>query len=452
MILIENGTLIDPASGVEGSFSLVIESGIIRDVLAAGETREGSFEQRIDASGLWIVPGLIDLHVHLREPGQEWKETVETGARAAVAGGFTSICCMPNTEPALDSGELITFIDERARRAGLANVFTIGAVSLGREGKKLAPLLEMRSAGAVAFSDDGDPVWNAGMMRRALEWARELGCPISCHEEEKTISCHGCMNESALSERLGLRGMPKVAEDVMIARDIELARETGGQVHFCHVSTARGVELIRRAKNDGIPVSAEVTPHHLFLTEEAVGNYDTAAKLSPPLRNQDDITALREGLADGTIDAIASDHAPHEPDSKEVEFSEAAFGILGFQTSLPLALELVREGVLSRQRAIEALSASPARAFGLEGGTLKKGAAADITLIDPDKEWTFSRDIVLSKSFNSPFLGRSFTGKADSVFVGGALKFKDEKILTDGAMERVQDTRSRRSSQHEGRV
>jgi dihydroorotase len=424
-IVITGGLLIDPASQKDGEYDVLVEQGVIRGVEPRGGLGSQKGAKVIDAKGMWVVPGLIDLHVHLREPGFEWKETIASGSEAAVIGGFTSVCCMPNTDPRNDSAEICKFILEKSAAAGGARVLPIGAVSKALEGKEMAPLSELRHAGCVAFSDDGEPVYDAGLMRRALEWSAMLGVPISCHEEDKSLSCHGCMNESGLSTRLGLKGMPKVAEEVMIARDIELARTVGAQVHICHVSTGRGVELIRRAKGDGIKITAEVTPHHLMLTEEAVAEYDTNAKMSPPLREQFEVDALRAGLKDGSLDAVASDHAPHEKDSKEVEFSRAAMGILGLQTSLPLVLELHRQGLLSRMRAIDALTSGPARAFGLAYGSLRVGAPADVTIIDPKHRWTFGREVIRSLSFNSPFIGRELEGAARAVVVGGKVAVEE---------------------------
>jgi dihydroorotase len=422
MILIENGTVVDPANGIDELKDLLVDGAAIRAADKPGSFRSSAdIQQRIDAKGCWVVPGLVDLHVHLREPGFEWKETVATGVEAAVLGGYTSVCSMPNTNPTNDSAEVTRFILNQADKAGKARVFPIGAVSIGLKGKQLAPLSELFEAGCAAFSDDGEPIYDAGLMRRALEWCEMLGAVISCHEEDKALSCGGCMNESPLSYRLGLQGMPKVAEDVMVSRDIELARATGGRAHICHVSTARSVELIRRAKKDGIKITAEVTPHHLVLTEEAVREYDTYSKMSPPLREEEDVAALIQGLVDGTIDAIASDHAPHEDDSKKVEFARASFGILGLQTSLPLLLNFVEKGTISRARAISVMSHLPAAIFNLPGGRLSAGAVADITVIDPKKEWLFTPEEVRSKSRNSPFYNRKLTGRAREVLVGGKI-------------------------------
>jgi dihydroorotase len=436
MILIENGTVIDPANSIEGEFDVLIDKGKVERIEPRGGFGNLQVAQKFDAKGCWVVPGFIDLHVHLREPGFEWKETIKTGTEAAVLGGFTSVCSMPNTRPTNDCAEITRFIIEKARAAGAARVLPIGSVTRALQGKEMSPLSELREAGCVAFSDDGEPVWDSGLMRRALEWCRMLDVPISCHEEDKALSCGGCMNESALSTRLGLKGMPGVAEEVMIARDIELARFTKSKAHICHVSTARGVELIRRAKNDGIWITAEVTPHHLLLTEESVGDYDTHSKMSPPLRSEEDRIGVLEGLADGTIDAVASDHAPHENDSKRVEFSKATFGILGLQTSLPLLLELHSKGALTRRRVIEALTAGPARSFGLSFGRIERGRDADISVIDPAKGWRFDRQANRSLSFNSPFLDRELRGQARHVLVAGrAVVVDGARVATAGSKE-----------------
>jgi dihydroorotase len=417
--VIHGGIIIDAASDRDGEFDLLIENGVIAAIEKPGVLKDKTDVERVDATGSWVIPGCVDLHVHLREPGEEWKETVQTGAEAAVLGGYTSICCMPNTKPANDSAEVTRFILEKAKAAQAARVLPIGAISMERKGKQLAPYSELAKAGCVAFSDDGDPVVDAGLMRRALEWCLMLGLPLACHEEDRNLSCGGCMNESPLSLKMGLKGFPGVAEDVMIARDIELARFTKGKVHICHVSTARGVELIRRAKNDGINITCEVAPHHLVLDEQSVRGYDTNFKMMPPLKGHEDIEGLFAGLADGTVDAIASDHAPHDKDSKLVEFSRATVGILGLQTSLPLLVEMCLKGTMSRKRMVDLLCAGPSRSFGLPYGTLKVGSDADVVVLDPKRTWLFSEQGVRSKSKNSPFLGKELTGQAKHVFVAG---------------------------------
>ena len=430
-IVIQGGTVIDAATDREGLFDILVQDGRVAAIEKPGVLQSHATAEKIDAKGQWVIPGCIDLHVHLREPGEEWKETIQTGAEAAVLGGFTSICCMPNTKPANDSAEVTRFILEKAKAAGAARVLPIGAISMGRKGQQLAPYSELAKAGCVAFSDDGDPVADAGLMRRALEWCLMLGLPLSCHEEDKSLSCGGCMNESPLSLRLGLNGFPGIAEDVMIARDIELARFTKGRVHICHVSTARGIELIRRAKNDGINITCEVAPHHLVLDETSVSSYDTNYKMMPPLKPCEDIQGLFKGIEDGTVDAIASDHAPHDLDSKLVEFSRATVGILGLQTSLPLFVELCSQGKVSRRRMVELLCYGPARSFGLSSGTLRVGSEADITVLDPKRRWRFAVEQVRSKSKNSPFLGRELMGLATHVLVAGRRVVRDGKLAAE---------------------
>jgi dihydroorotase len=417
--VIRGGHVIDPSQNIDANFDVIVEGEKILDIVKPKTAVAEAVE--IDATGCWVTPGLVDVHVHLREPGFEWKETIASGAASAVMGGFTSICCMPNTNPVNDTAEITDFIVRKGKEAGLAKVYPIAAVSKGLKGEKMAPLGEMKDAGACAFSDDGEPVWDASMMRKALEWCKMLDCVITGHEEEKRISSGGAMNEGALSTRLGLHGWPAVAEEIHIARDIELARYVDGRVHFCHVTSARGVELIRRAKNDGIKVSGEASAHHLMLTEERIGNYDTDAKMSPPLRTQADCDALLEGIKDGTIEVIASDHAPHEIDKKKIEFGLAAFGIVGLQTTMPILLPLVQKGILSRTTFIQALTCAPSRIFGLNAGTLKKGAAADITIFDPNHKWIFNKETNKSLSHNSPWLGDQLTGHVQSVLVNGKI-------------------------------
>jgi dihydroorotase len=428
-IVVSGGIVIDASQGLDAPKDLLIEDGKIAAVETPGALKEVQGATRINAAGKWVIPGCVDLHVHLREPGEEWKETVRTGAEAAVLGGYTAICAMPNTKPANDCAEVTRFILEKAAEAKAARVLPIGAISVGRQGKQLAPYSELAKAGCVAFSDDGDPVWDAGLMRRALEWCLMIGLPLACHEEDRNLSCGGCMNESPHSLSLGLKGFPKVAEDVMVARDIELARATNGKVHICHVATARSVELIRRAKNDGIKITAEVAPHHLALTEKDVDGVDTNYKMMPPLREDEDVEALFKGIEDKTIDAIASDHAPHDRDSKLVEFTKATVGILGLQTSLPLLVEFASKGKMSRTRMVELLCSGPAESFGLPYGTLKKGRDADIVVMDPGKKWIFSLEDVHSKSKNSPFLGREMTGVAETVLVGGRIVVNEGRLV-----------------------
>ncbi|MCB0324199.1 MAG: dihydroorotase [Bdellovibrionales bacterium] len=426
-LLIQGGRVLDPASGLDGAFDILVEGQRIAAVDKPGQFTGVGDVQVLSAKGLLVTPGLVDIHVHLREPGQEWKETVLTGSRAAVAGGFTTVCCMPNTKPVNDAASVTEFILEQAERANLCRVHPIGAITLGLKGESLAPYLELAEAGCVAFSDDGRPVTNSAIMRKALEYNFLTGAVLTVHEEDLQLSEGFSMNESARSVKLGLKGMPDAAENVMIARDIELARLTGGRVHFCHVSTARGVTLIRRAKEDGIPVTAEVLPHNFTLDDSAVEGFDTQAKMSMPLRSPEDVAAMAKALQEGVIDCIASDHAPHEADSKNVEFDKASFGILGLQTTLPLTLAKVRSGEFTLMRAIEALTVAPAKCLNLSAGTLAKGALADITFIDLERSITLEPKHIRSKSKNTPFYGWELQGLAAKTMVGGRLVFDSEE-------------------------
>jgi dihydroorotase len=374
----------------------------------------------IDASGLLVLPGLCDMHVHLREPGEEDKETVATGVAAAVAGGFTDVACMPNTKPALDDQSRVRFVRERARAAGLARVHVIAAVTQGREGTQLTEMSELRLAGAVGFSDDGTPVRNAEIMRRALEYGKMVQAPIIDHCEDQELAANGVMNEGRVATELGLLGIPAAAEDVMIARDLLLAELTGAHVHIAHLSTRGGVELVRQAKARGVRVTAEVTPHHLVLTDEAVRRYDPNTKMNPPLRTSADVLALRAGLKDGTIDAIASDHAPHTDYEKELEFDRAPFGVVGLETAFPLMLtELVDKGVLDLSGLVKVMSLAPRRILGLPGGVLAAGAPADLTLVDPEARWQVDPARFRSKSRNTPFAGFRLRGEVVATIVGG---------------------------------
>ncbi|MDA8418958.1 MAG: dihydroorotase [Desulfobacteraceae bacterium] len=415
-ILLENGRVIDPVRGVDQVSSLLLLDGVCR--LAVDYDRLPAEVERIDLSGKWVMPGLIDMHVHLREPGEEYKETIVSGAQAAAAGGFTAVACMPNTKPVLDAEAGIALVADRAREA-LVRVYPVGAISKSSQGEQLAEFGEMRRAGAVAVSDDGRPVVSSQMMRRALEYAGNFDLPVISHCEELSLSQHGAMNEGELSTRLGLGGIPNAAESIMVYRDLALAALTGHRLHLAHISTRESVALIRWAKAQGWPVTAETAPHYFTLTEEAVGRYDTRAKMNPPLRLKADVDAVIKGLKDGTIDAIASDHAPHGELEKEVEFDRAANGIIGLETSLPLALRLVRDGAIGPARLVELMSVNPARILGVPGGTLAEGGPADVTVIDPEREFTYGITDVVSKSRNSPFLDWRFTGQAVLVIVGG---------------------------------
>jgi dihydroorotase len=427
--IIRGGTVIDPANGVHARCDVVIRDGVIA-ALAPPEAGSDAQAEAIDATDCLVLPGLIDIHVHLREPGYEYKETVETGTRAAVAGGFTSVACMANTNPVNDSAAVTDYIRERAAAASLARVYPIGAVSKGLKGEELAEIGEMHRAGIVAVSDDGMPIVNGGLMRRALEYAAMFGLPVIVHEEERTIAADGVMNEGVLSLRLGLRGVPAAAEEAMVARDIALLERTGGRLHIAHLSTAGSVALVRAAKQRGLAVTAEVTPHHFMLTEAAVEGYNTNAKMNPPLRTQQDVDAVRAGLADGTIDAIATDHAPHHRDEKEVEFDHAANGIVGLETALPLALRLVNETKISLDAIVGALTVRPARVLNLPHGTLSVGAAADVTIVDPARRWKVEAARFRSKSRNTPFEGMEMQGQAVITMVGGRIVWRADKVAS----------------------
>jgi len=422
-ILIRGGRVIDPSRGSDGPADVLLLDGKVEAVGRNIPVPEQA--SVIDAAGKVVAPGLIDLHVHLREPGQEDLETIATGAMAAAAGGFTAICAMPNTDPVVDNQGSVGFIVGRAQRAGKARVYPIGAISLGQRGETLAEFGELVGAGAVAVSDDGKPVVSSHLMRTALEYARTFNIPVADHCEEPTLSHGGVMHEGIVSTRLGLKGIPAAAEEIMVARDILLAGLAGGHVHLCHMSTRGSVDLIRRAKAMGIRVTAEATPHHFTLTHEACEGYNTNAKMNPPLREAEDREAIRQGLRDGTIDVIASDHAPHHYDAKEREFDDAPNGILGLETALGLAIsELVDTRLLTLPELISRMSTQPAQVFNLPGGTLAVGAPADVVVFDPTREWTVQPETFFSKSRNTPFAGRTLRGQADYTVVRGRVVFQ----------------------------
>ncbi len=426
-LLIANGYVVDPSQGQNSGRNVLIEDGRIAELLNYGDgIPEGA--EVFDAAGMIVAPGFIDMHVHLREPGQEYKETIASGAAAAVAGGWTSVCAMPNTQPINDSGAVTRFIIEQANRAGLANVFPIGSITKGSEGAELAEMGEMKDAGIVAVSDDGRPVPSAGMMRRAMEYARGFGLTVIDHCEDKSLAKGGVMHEGRMSLMLGLKGMPAAAEDMDAVRDCLLAELTGASVHLAHVSTRGAVEAVRQAKERNILVTCEVAPHHWSLLDTAVEGYDTNMKMSPPLRSQEHVDALIQGLRDRTIDCIATDHAPHHQDEKELEFDRAPFGITGLETGIGLALDrLVHKGVISIERLVELCSVNPAKIMGLDGrGTLRKGAWGDVTILDPDCEWTFKSSESKSKSRNTPFEGWKMRGRAVATIVGGRVVYKAE--------------------------
>jgi len=414
---IVNGRIIDPANKVDRTGDLLIKDGRIVEP----DQSVPADIPVIDASGCWVVPGLIDIHVHLREPGEEYKEDILSGARAAASGGFTAVACMPNTKPVNDNATITAMIRAKAAEAAV-RVYPVGAISLSSDGHQLAEFGEMKAAGAVAVTDDGRPVRDSQLMRRALEYASDFDLPVISHSEEAALST-GVMNEGPISTRLGLKGIPTAAESIMVYREIALAESTGTRVHIAHVSTAMSVELIRAAKARGVRVTAETAPHYFTLTDEAVIGYDTNTKMNPPLRSALDREAIRAALADGTLDAIATDHAPHSILEKEVEFDLAANGIIGLETSLPLGLALVREKVLAADRLVELMSVNPARILGLAGGSLNPGMAADLTLVDPERTFVYTADQVVSKSRNSPFLGWTLQGRAVMTMVGGNIRY-----------------------------
>jgi len=427
-LLIANGYVIDPTQGVNAGRDLFIEDGRVVGLLGRGESRPEGAEV-FDATGLVVAPGFIDMHVHLREPGQEYKETVASGAAAAVAGGFTSVCAMPNTDPVNDNPAVTAFIIEQAQAAGLANVFPVGAITKGSRGEELAEMGEMKRAGIVAVTDDGRPVPTPGMMRRAMEYARGFDLPVIDHCEDKSLSAGGVMHEGDWSLRLGLRGMPALAEESDVARDCALAELTLARLHVAHVSTRGALEAVRRAKEKGLSVTCEVAPHHWTLTDEAAADFDTNSKMSPPLRSPDHLEAILEALRDGTIDAVATDHAPHHADEKALEFDHAPFGITGLETAVGLALErLVHRGVVDLERLVALCSANPARILNLEGrGTLRPGSWGDVTVLDPDLRWTFDAARSKSKSRNTPFDGWTFQGAAVATIVAGRVVYRREQ-------------------------
>ncbi len=420
-LFIEGGRVVDPASGVDGVRTVVVKDGRIAEV---SERVERPREARVlDARGKWVTPGFVDLHVHLREPGQEYKETVATGARAAVAGGFTTVCAMPNTKPVNDNASVTELVLARAAAAGLARVLPVGCISRAQGGEDLAEYGELKAAGCVAVSDDGKPVVSSGLMRRALEYARAFGLVVAVHEEDPGLVGKGVMHEGAASTRLGLKGIPAAAEEVMVVRDLALLDLTGGRLHVQHDSTKGAVRAIRDAKKRGLSVTAEATPHHLALTDEdvAASGYSTELKMNPPLRSAEDVAAVREGVADGTLDAIATDHAPHTAVEKDLEFDAALNGIVGLETAFSVCLDLVRKGALPERRLIEALTVGPARAFGLAAGTLARGAAADVAVLDPAAEWTVDPARLHSKSTNTPWKGKRLPGRCVYTIVGGRI-------------------------------
>ena len=422
-VLLRGGRILDPSQRIDERGDLLLRNGVIEARDQSLGTPDGA--EVIECDGAVVAPGFIDVHCHLREPGREDVETIATGARAAAAGGFTAVCAMPNTEPVTDNQAAVGFILRQALRAGAARVYPIGAISLGQKGEQLAEFGEMVGAGAIAVSDDGKPVASAHLMRTALEYAQTFGIPVIDHCEEPTLAAGGSMNEGIVSARLGVKGIPPEAEEVMVARNILLARLTGGHIHLAHMSTRGSVELIRWGKAQGVHVTAEVTPHHLTLTENACEGYDTHAKMNPPLRTAADLAALQEAVRDGTIDVIATDHAPHHYDAKEREFADAPFGIVGLETALGVLLtDLVHTRVLDLPALVERLACAPARIFNLPGGSLARGAPADVTVFDPDLEWSVDPSAFASKGRNTPYADRLLRGRAIAAIVDGHVIYR----------------------------
>lgn len=421
-VLIKGGRVIDPSQKIDDTLDVLVENGLIKQV---GKGLQAPADGKvIDAAGKYVVPGLIDMHVHLRDPGLEYKEDIVSGTKAAVSGGFTSICCMPNTKPTIDNKAVASYIINKAKTEGSCNVFPVGSITYGLNGDRMSEMGELKESGCVAVSDDGRPVTNSELMMRSLQYAAGIGIMVISHAEELELVGEGVMNEGFTSTELGLKGIPRVAEDIASARDIMLAEYTGAPIHIAHVSTKGSVRIIREAKARGVKVTCETAPHYFTLTDDAVRGYNTNAKMNPPLREADDVAAIKQGLKDGTIDCIATDHAPHHIDEKDVEFNVAMNGIIGLETSLPLSLELVREGVLTLNQLIEKMSCNPSNILGLQRGSLHVGAPADITLIDPEREWSVVADKLASKSKNSPWLGQKMEGAAAATFVNGILAFE----------------------------
>ncbi len=421
-LLIQNGHIIDPSQKIDDVLDVLVENGLVKEI-GKGLTAPVGVET-IDATGMYVVPGLIDMHVHLRDPGLEYKEDIVSGTKAAVAGGFTSVCCMPNSKPVIDNKAVVSYIVNKAKNEGFCNVFPVGSITYGLSGDRMSEMGELKESGCVAVSDDGKPVNNSELMMRALQYAAGIGIMVISHAEELELVGEGAMNEGFTSTELGLKGIPRVAEDIATARETLLAEYTGTPIHIAHVSTKGAVRIIREAKARGVKVTCETAPHYFNLTDDAVRGYNTNAKMNPPLRESADVAAIKEGLKDGTIDAIATDHAPHHQDEKDVEFNVAMNGIIGLETSLPLSLALVKEGVLNLSQLIEKMSCNPSTILGLNRGTLKIGSFADISLIDPNIEWIVEAEKLASKSKNSPWLGNKLTGGAAATIVSGNVKFK----------------------------
>ena len=442
-LLLTGGRVLDPATSIDGVYDIFVIGGRIASIKPSEkEPPVGEGWEIIDCRGLLVIPGLVDLHTHLREPGEEYKETIKTGTEAAAAGGVTSVLCMANTKPVNDNATVARYIRKKAEEEGVVNVFPVGAITIGLKGERLTEMADLKEAGCVAVSDDGKSVANGSLMRRALEYSRVFGLTVISHAEDAAIAGDGVMNEGAISTRLGLKGIPNGAEEAMVARDIFLSELTGGKLHIAHVSAEGAVSLIRAAKKRGVNVTAEATPHHLMLTDEAViglgglgglggfgefnGGYDTDFKMNPPLRAKKDVEALREGLSDGTIDCVSTDHAPHSSIEKDVEFDHASFGVVGLETSLAIMLALADEGVLTLDSVVRLMALNPAKIMGLDKGTLKVGSSADIAIVDLGKKWTVDPAKFKSKGRNTPFKGMELKGKVVKTIVNGEVVYSAE--------------------------
>lgn len=428
MILFRGGTVVDYDSDTVDELDILIEKGKIVDIVRREQLPvEGEFKV-IDVSGLHIMPGFIDLHCHLREPGQEWKEDIESGTKAAASGGFTSIVCMANTDPVNDNPETTRYIIEKAKKSGSVKVFPVASITRQMKGEELTDFGELIASGAIAFSDDGKPVMDSRIMMRAMDYSKMFDVQLILHEEEENLSACGSMNEGEVSAILGLTGIPAVSEEIMIGRDIMLAEYTGARIHIAHLSTKRGIDLIRDGKEKGIRVTAETAPHYLTLSEKDVLGYNTRAKMNPPLRTEEDRSALIEGISDGAIDCVATDHAPHEELVKNCEFQEAANGIIGFQTAFPLLLKIVEERGLNIKALVKLLSYNPALILNIRGGAIKRKSSADLAIVDINARYNFTEDMILSKSKNSPFIGRELKGKVIMTVVNGKIVYRQEQV------------------------
>lgn len=425
-LLIKNGRIIDPANSVDTIADILIADGKIIDIQPEIKDKDAEI---IDATDKIVCPGLIDIHVHLREPGFEYKEDIATGTRAAAAGGFTTICCMPNTDPVIDNASVANFVKERAAKSGVVNVLPIGSITKKQEGKELSEIANLVAAGCVAISDDGHPVSKSNIMRNAMEYAKMFGIPVLSHCEDIDLSNNGLMHEGYYSTYYGLKGIPAAAEEVMVARDILLSKLTGAHVHICHVSTKGSIEMIKRAKKEGVNITCEVTPHHLTLTDAIVGTYDANTKVNPPLRSIEDVEAMIKAVNEGVIDCIATDHAPHEMESKDCEYEIAQFGISGLETAVPVVMSLVKENKLDLNKMISLLTINPAEIIGINKGTLEVGGIADITIIDPELEKEVDPDKFYSKGKNTPYKGQKFAGWPIMTIVNGEIVAKDGRII-----------------------